>query len=308
MPDSESSAAEPEIASGPSIGSQLRTAREKRGLSLDQLADSLHLDESLVAALENDDFDALGAPVFARGHLKTCARFLQLDADALLVQYAQSNPAEVDGPPPPSTRGRAPFKLSLAPWAMGAIGFAVAAGLVFYLLQDDPESNSAAISRQTLSETDLEQEPVDVSTANEPSSESVALAGAISPAAEPTGPVDPVRPTPEVQEVAPVLAPMPPAAPPEEIAQAARGQKLTLYFRGESWTEISDRNGRLLFGLQREGIRRELTGEPPFKLLLGNADNVDVYLDEAPFDLPAGSMRGKVARFVIESAADQASQ
>ena len=88
----------------------------------------------------------------------------------------------------------------------------------------------------------------------------------------------------------------------------SRGQKLTLYFRGDSWTEISDRNGRLLFGLQREGIRRELTGEPPFKLLLGNAANVDVYLDEAPFDLPAGSTRGKVARFVIEAAPDQASR
>jgi len=98
MPDNESGPAEAGAANSPGIGDRLRAAREKRGLSVDQLAEYLRLDESVVAALESDDFDALGAPVFVRGHLKTTARFLELDADELLGDYAAAAPEPVVRP------------------------------------------------------------------------------------------------------------------------------------------------------------------------------------------------------------------
>jgi cytoskeleton protein RodZ len=75
--------------------------------------------------------------------------------------------------------------------------------------------------------------------------------------------------------------------------------RLALQFRQESWVEISDANRRLLFGLQREGYRREITGEPPFNLLIGNANGVTLTVDGEPFDVPVSGLRGKVARFEI---------
>jgi cytoskeleton protein RodZ len=81
------------------------------------------------------------------------------------------------------------------------------------------------------------------------------------------------------------------------------GSKLELYFRGESWVEIADREGRILVGLQREGMRRQLTGQPPFQVLLGNAPAVDVYLDGQPYTIPARNINGNVARFTIDPAA-----
>jgi len=56
-----------------SPGAQLRTAREERGLSIEEIADRLRLNEALVLAMEEDRFGLLGAPVFARGHLKNYA-------------------------------------------------------------------------------------------------------------------------------------------------------------------------------------------------------------------------------------------
>jgi cytoskeletal protein RodZ len=56
-----------------SPGVQLRRAREERGLSIEEVADRLRLSEALVLAMEEDRFGLLGAPVFARGHLRNYA-------------------------------------------------------------------------------------------------------------------------------------------------------------------------------------------------------------------------------------------
>ena len=56
-----------------SPGARLRAAREEQGLSIEEVADRLRLNEALVLAMEEDRFGLLGAPVFARGHLKNYA-------------------------------------------------------------------------------------------------------------------------------------------------------------------------------------------------------------------------------------------
>jgi cytoskeletal protein RodZ len=80
--------------------------------------------------------------------------------------------------------------------------------------------------------------------------------------------------------------------------------ELELYFREESWVEISDADQRILFGLQREGMRRQLAGVPPIQFLFGNAPGVDVYLGGELYAIPARNINGKVARFTIDSAAE----
>jgi cytoskeleton protein RodZ len=56
-----------------SPGALLKSARESRGLSIEEAADRLRLNEALVLAMEEDRFGLLGAPVFARGHLRNYA-------------------------------------------------------------------------------------------------------------------------------------------------------------------------------------------------------------------------------------------
>jgi cytoskeleton protein RodZ len=56
-----------------SPGAMLRSAREACGLSIEEVADRLRLNEALVLAMEEDRFGLLGAPVFARGHLRNYA-------------------------------------------------------------------------------------------------------------------------------------------------------------------------------------------------------------------------------------------
>ncbi len=58
---------------GASPGVRLRSAREARGLSIEEVADRLRLNVALVLAMEEDRLGLLGAPVFARGHLRNYA-------------------------------------------------------------------------------------------------------------------------------------------------------------------------------------------------------------------------------------------
>ena len=74
--------------------------------------------------------------------------------------------------------------------------------------------------------------------------------------------------------------------------------RLSLNFSQDSWVEISDASDRLLFGLQRAGVR-ELRGEAPFSVLIGNARGVSLTVNGRDFDIPLKAIRGKVARFEI---------
>ena len=73
----------------PVIGPQLRAARERLRLSIDQLAERTRIRPHVIEAMEIDDFVPCGGDFYARGHLRTLARVLGLDAAPLLETYAE---------------------------------------------------------------------------------------------------------------------------------------------------------------------------------------------------------------------------
>lgn len=92
--DSESSAAagDARSAGSPGPGALLRSARNARGLSRVEAAAALRLDESSIAALEEENFGWLGAPVFVRGHLRRYAELLGLPVQSVLDAYCAMVP------------------------------------------------------------------------------------------------------------------------------------------------------------------------------------------------------------------------
>lgn len=68
-------------------GAELARAREAAGIGLRAMADTLHLPERQVRALENDDYANLPPPTFVRGYLRSYARALGLDADDIVGLY-----------------------------------------------------------------------------------------------------------------------------------------------------------------------------------------------------------------------------
>ena len=71
----------------PLPGDLLVAARRSRGMSTAKAAAALNLDETVVLALDENRFEDLGAPVFARGHLRKYARLLELNPDDVIRAY-----------------------------------------------------------------------------------------------------------------------------------------------------------------------------------------------------------------------------
>jgi len=71
-----------------SIGPQLRTARETRGLALEAVEKAIRIRVKYLEALEAEQFELLPSEVQARGFLRNYAEYLGLATPPLLEQYA----------------------------------------------------------------------------------------------------------------------------------------------------------------------------------------------------------------------------
>lgn len=72
------------------IGEMLRSEREKRGLSLNEVESALKIRAVYIEALETDRFEDIPAEVYRIGYLKNYARLLGLDHNDLVDRYRTS--------------------------------------------------------------------------------------------------------------------------------------------------------------------------------------------------------------------------
>lgn len=69
------------------LGAALRSEREKRHLSIDEVAEQLKINSRLLRALESGDIDGLPHPAYARGFIRTYANFLGLGSDEIQTWF-----------------------------------------------------------------------------------------------------------------------------------------------------------------------------------------------------------------------------
>lgn len=79
------------------IGAALRSAREHRGLSLDQLSRITKISTTALGALERNELHKLPPPIFARGFVRAYAREVGLDVEEMVREFsAQLEPRPDD--------------------------------------------------------------------------------------------------------------------------------------------------------------------------------------------------------------------
>lgn len=76
-----------EPADDPVIGPELAAARTRLSLTVDQLAERTRIRPHVIESIEVDDFAPCGGDFYARGHLRTLARVLGIEAAPLLASY-----------------------------------------------------------------------------------------------------------------------------------------------------------------------------------------------------------------------------
>jgi cytoskeleton protein RodZ len=77
-------------------------------------------------------------------------------------------------------------------------------------------------------------------------------------------------------------------------------QQIVMTFNAPSWVDVRDSERKFkLFGEFPKGSRKVLGGQPPYKLVIGNAEAVSITVNGKPFDLAAYA-KGNVARFSLD--------
>lgn len=267
-----------------SVGQILREAREAKGMSLDDAAMRLRLMHRQIEAMEADDFESLGQPVFARGFVRNYARLLGLAPESLLsrMQGAPAEPAAVSQSEP-----ALPRSWLTSPWLillLLALLVLVAAPVALYLWLNSEVDEAPA-------------SPVVASTPARPQAVEVPAPAATQP--ESMAPAAPAEPTASAPAGEAATEAGEAAAPETETSQPA-SSVLHLEFGGEAWTEIKDASGRMLHRqLDAAGSSADVSGQPPFEVVIGNAAQVRLTYNGRPIDLKPFT-DGTVARFTLE--------
>jgi cytoskeleton protein RodZ len=261
-----------------SVGQILRETREVQGITLEEVAVRLRLMHRQVQAMEADDFGSLGQPVFARGFVRNYARLLGLEPEALLA-CMEGAPEEK---PVVSHADSSPQHAWLtSPWLillMLGVLLLLAVPVALYLWLNSGTDDSPG-------------SPV---PAVQSSHAPAAPAPATPPASEP-----PLAPVPVDPPETGAPASGEPATPTEPKT-ATVNSVLHLEFGDESWTEIKDASGHMLLRqLNPAGSSVDVRGQPPFDVVIGNANLARMSYNGRPIDLNP-FIDVTVARFTLE--------
>lgn len=322
----------------PTPGTILKLAREQRGMSQQDVAHRLNLRISLIRDIEQDRFDQKTASTFTRGYLKTYARFVGTDEQAVLAAYDRLGLKDQQYSEMYSFSGRtqreaSEHRVRFISWVL-FIGLAGLGG-TWWWLQPAEEPVPTAINEAG----QLVVKAIDTAVLADKSSAakatkdvvSSASATAITSGAEETTETSadlPVitdnegqEPTvlsstaaeqdePEQTSVVPAAIPAvsaaTPTAPvaasstaPTEVAVDA-SVALQLHFTDSCWLRVADASGKSLFeGTKNAGDKVNVSGKEPFSLTIGAPRAVSVYFHGQAVDMSSYIRQGVVARYKL---------
>ncbi|KRG71129.1 helix-turn-helix domain-containing protein [Pseudoxanthomonas dokdonensis] len=251
-------------------GDYLRSMREKAGLSQQDAATRLKTPLRILQALEAEQWQQLGAPVFVRGQLRSYARLLGADISEYLHQAHLEvvRPAELVSHS--YTSGLDRF---LESFKRRAVYVVLTAVLVIPVWMG-ARSQLGSADTQTTASLDVV-----------PATASAEVATGPAPASQPPARRAPA--TPYVASMVPI--------------SRADAPALSFHFNGDSWVQISAPDGsRVEQALMKAGDERNYAKGEVGNVVLGNATAVEVQqagstVDTTPYQ------RGSVARFTVSS-------
>ncbi|MDQ1702553.1 MAG: hypothetical protein QOF57_1805 [Frankiaceae bacterium] len=264
-----------------SVGQSLSAAREASGLTVDALSASTRIRATLIRAIEADDFSLCGGDVYARGHIRSIARVLGVDAEPLLAEFDTAHPRETidhtveaignDWRPVGRERSRPAWGVAMAAAVTLLIGGVYLVGR----LNPSPSPTSAAGPAVT---------PLTTPTPSPSTS---------------TGSPTPT-PTPTVQSP-------PPTDASTDIAKVpVDGVNLRLRVTGDQcWVSVTDSTGKQTATTLHRGDVRDFHDPTTLRLIIGNAGALSIIYNGK--DLPPLGKAGAVVHRTFTAASPTAS-
>lgn len=250
-------------------GDRLRSAREKNGKTIQEVAAAARLPIRNIELIEKGDWGPLGAPIFAKGSIRSYGKLLGVDVEPYLGGMTRVEPPQL------VSRTRTPPVKRMVD--------VVAPRLVYVLM------------------TAIIAVPVWMAATRSPiggvESHPTASLDSDLPA---NG--NPATTTQSAQAEAqkPVVASIAPSLPSAAPAQAATGD-VELNFKGESWVQIFGKDGSVVEkGLIKAGESRRFNAMDLGRMTIGNVSEVVITQGGVAVDTSAFA-RSNVARIAVSS-------
>jgi len=296
----------------PTVGEELRAAREGAGLSIDDVAQQLKLAPRQVRALEEDDYAKLPGRTFVRGFVRNYARAFGLDAEDLVARLPGGEPSlerpTITPSGPPMGSLPAPVRRNWARWAIPLLLVAIVGAAGIYEFRrpqsdtgrtaaPDKAPNSAVLPAPSAGGPTALPNPLASDASSASGAASPAPAGADGASTPSTSAPDAGAGTTPASAAPSASAPTPPAT---GAAANAGEPLLVLSFQRTAWVQVKDRNGNVLLAQNAPaGSTQAIAGPLPLDVVVGNASDVTATFRGQPVDL-APFVRGNVARLSLK--------
>jgi len=269
------------------FGLPLREAREKAGLSLLDVAQSLLIPEEIVGAIENSQIEKLPSSTFVIGYIRSYARMLNISADGVIESYNKSIPIENQVP-----------VISFLPAEQKDTGNKTATVMIvlivillslawWFQLDKSTDIDKAYIQNDAtdiVDQSDMihEDELITVDAEDLFVDSNSSLQQDLSETSQ-------LADTKSLNEVVDL--------------PVAKLDKLVLSANGESWCEVFDATGkRLFYQLIKEDEEEVVYGKAPFKVFLGNASKINIEANDKTVNFSHLVVANKnVANFVVSA-------
>ncbi len=296
------------------FGARLKAAREEQNMVLADVAAKLKLTSRQIEALEEEDFSHLPSEVFVRGFVRNYARLVGLEPDSLIAPVDVQ--AEVSEAITAPNAGLVVDSSGIRRWLV----YPMIAVTVFLILvaalynwlrqgEDTLITTPPELATQTLTPAPavpLVPMPAPVPAAPVPDADVTVITPLALPNASLPPESDVKAPATAAPETVPPPAAVKPAAPeamaaPSNAETNVKSGARSMRFEPaqDAWIQVVDGKGNRFSRLVRAGTAESFSGEPPFRLVVGEAALVKLTYNGHSIDL-SPFIGQKVARLTLE--------
>jgi len=302
-------------------GQMLAQAREKLGMSQQQVADKLNFRTTLVKNIENEIFDQEMPATFNRGYLRNYAKLVDISVDEVLAGYETLNIAEKQCAELQSfskgTEKQAESNRIM--WVSYLILTLLIASSIVWWLQETKNNNEVSILTnqvETIITAPASNKPLVDNNPVVMDSSSLQVTS-LENSIETEGPVkvllaETLIDSPAIKKIVASKT----AADVElkendetgvdidneaiaETTVVEKTSDVQFVFSGDSWVNIFDATGeRLAWGIKKSGYVMIITGQAPFKITLGKPELVAIEYKESAVDMTQFDP-GNIAKFSL---------
>jgi len=236
-----------------------KEARLKNELNLKDLSEELRISKAFLISIEEENYEGLPSAAYVKGYIRIYAKRLGLKPESALKSFdsflnqnkLSQNEDEISSNF--SFFNTSIFKKYSRLLLLIFIIFSFIGITINIFIKEEKKSTEVAFAEKDVVEVDYENEIKlsEINHSNMPEKENKITVDLLS-----------------IND--------------NEITSQAN---LEFKFIGDSWLEVSDQNKSIEYSLRKEGSLLKVSGEPPFKILIGNVRNVELFFRDKRIDL-----------------------